>query len=333
MPVPRKILLIDDDPSLVVLLGRWFEEFRSGPFALEHAADFDGGLRRLMSGSYALCLLDDRLGMRDGLELLSEAKTKNCPTPVILLMGEGREDADMTAIDAGAADFLGKCELTPRLLERAVRYALKMSDTLAQLRQLATHDELTTVLNRREFERIIREEWERSTRFARAFSLVMVDIDHFKLVNDTHGHQVGDAVLRHVASLLAGQVRLVDRVARYGGEEFALIMIETDRKSAHTAAERLRSLLEETPCILPGKQLTIAVTISAGVAACPEDADSVETLVAAADAALYTAKRLGRNRVLTAKSRMTQAPWQTTRASLLPSANPAKRVDPPVKGG
>jgi two-component system, cell cycle response regulator len=128
----------------------------------------------------------------------------------------------------------------------------------------------------------------------------MVDIDHFKRINDTHGHQIGDEVLRHVASLLAGQVRTVDRVARYGGEEFALIMVETDTKGATENIKRLGVLLAETPCVVPDSNLTIEVTLSAGVASSLEDSTSASDLVAAADKALYAAKKGGRNRIVQA---------------------------------
>jgi diguanylate cyclase (GGDEF)-like protein len=136
-------------------------------------------------------------------------------------------------------------------------------------------------------------------RFQRPFTLVMADIDHFKRINDVHGHQTGDEVLRHVASLLAGQVRNVDRVARYGGEEFALIMIETDRPGAMETVKRLGVLLAETPCIV-SDTLTVEVTLSAGIASSLEDAKSPSDLVAAADRALYAAKKAGRNRIVSA---------------------------------
>jgi len=164
---------------------------------------------------------------------------------VIVLTADDSEEVDIAAMEAGAVDYLVKGKLTLRLLERALRYALKLDETLAQLRQLALRDELTRLFNRREFQRMLEEEWDRSVRFQRPFSLVMIDIDHFKRINDTHGHQVGDEVLRHVASLLTGQVRNVDRVARYGGEEFALIMVEADRPSAIESMSRLGALLAE----------------------------------------------------------------------------------------
>ncbi|MBL9215763.1 MAG: diguanylate cyclase [Opitutaceae bacterium] len=296
----RRILLIDDDRLQQHLIQGFVKNFRSGTFEMEGAQTYDDGLKKLLSGRYSVCLLDYRLDSRDGLELLRAARIAGCETPVIILTADDSEEVDLAAMEAGAVDYLVKTTLNPRLLERSIRYALKLDETLAQLRQLAQRDELTRLLNRREFQRILGEEWDRSVRFKRPFALVMVDIDHFKRINDTHGHQVGDEVLRHVASLLAGQVRTVDRVARYGGEEFALIMVETDRKTAAENIKRLGVLLAETPCVVPTTNLTIEVTLSAGVASSLEDAGSPNELVAVADKALYAAKAGGRNRIVMA---------------------------------
>ena len=295
-----KILLIDDDERQQLLLQMHLGKFRRDTFELEYVSTYEAGLQRLLSGSHAVCLLDYHLGDRDGLELLRESRIAGCETPVIMLTADDSEDVDIAAMEAGAVDYLVKTTVNPRLLERALRYALKMGETLAQLRQLAQRDALTGLHNRREFQRILEEEWDRSVRFKRPFTLVMVDIDHFKKINDTHGHQVGDEVLRHVASLLGGQARNVDRVARYGGEEFAVIMIETDKSRAIAGIQRLGALLAETPCVVPVSNLTIEVTLSAGVATSLEDANSSSDLVAAADKALYAAKKAGRNRIVAA---------------------------------
>jgi len=295
MPPAQKILLIDDDNMMGQLVGFMVAAFRRGSFVLEHIKDFDGGLKALLSGDYVLCLLDYHLGDRDGLQLLREAMAQQCHTPVILLTGDDNEGTDMAALDVGAADFMAKSELNPRGLERAVFYALKMAAALQQLRALAFRDELTQLLNRREFDRRLGAEWLRSVRFQRPLALMMMDLDRFKIINDTHGHPAGDAVLQHVAGLLAAQIRQVDCVARLGGDEFALLMIETDHKSALGAAARLRGLVASTPCVFAPKQLTLSVGLSAGVASWPENADSVSALVAAADAALYESKRLGRS--------------------------------------
>lgn len=300
MNAPRKILLIDDDPGIAGMISLLVSGFRRGPFVLEHVADYDSGLQSLMSGAYALCLLDYHLGSRDGLELLREAKALRCPVPVILLTGSGHEETDMAAMDRGAADYLEKGELTMAGLERAVCYALEMAAAMAQLQEMATHDKLTGAVNRREFDRRLQEECQRSLRFGRPLALVMFDLDHFKQINDSHGHPVGDEMLRHVSRLVQGHIRQVDCLARYGGDEFAIIMLETDRRGAHAAALLLHKLLGSTPCPVPAKQLSLRTEISVGVAALPEDADSTTSLTAAADAALYAAKRQGRNRVAAA---------------------------------
>jgi two-component system cell cycle response regulator len=299
-PKVRRILLIDDDRLQQRLMQGLVQNFRGGAFELDGAESYAEGLKKLLSGKYAVCLLDYRLDAQDGLALLREARIAGSETPVIILTADDSEEVDIAAMEAGAVDYLVKATLNPRLLERSIRYALKLGETLSQLRQLAQRDELTKLLNRREFSRILNEEWDRSVRFKRPFALVMVDIDHFKKINDTHGHQVGDEVLRHVASLLAGQVRNVDRVARYGGEEFALIMIETDGKNAAEHIKRLGVLLAETPCVVESKNLTVDVTLSAGVATSIGDATSALDLVEVADKALYAAKKGGRNRIVMA---------------------------------
>jgi len=272
-------------------------------FELDDAATYEDGLKKLLEGKYAACLLDYRLGERDGLALLREARAAGCETPVILLTADDSDEVDLAAMEAGASDYLVKGGLKPRSMERSLRYALKLDETLRKLRDLAQRDELTKLFNRREFQRMLDEEWDRSRRFSRPFSLVMVDIDHFKRINDTHGHQTGDEVLRHVASLLAAQVRNVDRVARYGGEEFAIIMVETDRKNAVDGIRRLGALLAEAPCVV-NSELSITVTLSAGVACSANDAKDATELVAVADKALYAAKKAGRNRAVAADGTM-----------------------------
>jgi two-component system, cell cycle response regulator len=298
---PQRILLIEDDRVQYSVLRGFVSQFRTGPWELEWVDNYAAGLKKLLGSRYAVCLLDYQLGDRDGLELLREARAAACPTPVVLLTAEDSSEVDEAAMDAGAMGYLVKGEVTPRMLEHSIRYARKLGDTMGRLQQMATRDALTGLHNRREFDRILEEELQRSTRFERPFALVLVDIDFFKRINDTHGHQIGDEVLKHVSSLLAGQVRIVDRVARYGGEEFAIVMIETDRKQAVDGMQRLAALLEEMPCVVPGKNLTIPVTLSGGIAVCPEDGVTTQQLIDAADKALYAAKKAGRNRIFTAR--------------------------------
>ncbi len=299
----KKILLIDDNPLAQEMLSRMVPRFPDGPWELDWADTFDKGLAQLVNGRYDVCLLDYRLDEgKDGLQLLRSARGQSNETPVVFLTAETDPALDEAALQAGAMDFLVKSEFTPRMLARSVRYARKLGDTLAQLRQLATHDALTGLKNRREFERLLTDEWQRCARFQRAFALVLMDIDHFKRINDTYGHPGGDQVLRHIASLLAGQLRTVDHLARVGGEEFAIIMVETNRAEAVLTVQRLLALIEAAPCQLAGDAGTVTVTLSAGLAMMPDDADTTQALFDAADKALYTAKRTGRNRLVTTGS-------------------------------
>lgn len=295
--MPRKILLIDDDRLQFRLTLANFNNFKGERYELEWAATYEEGLGKLLAGGYAACLLDYQLGERDGLQLIREAVAQGCRTPIVFLTAETAERVDVAAMDAGALDYLVKGEITPRALERSLRYALKLGETLEALRRLATRDQLTGLLNRREFDRILADEEERVRRFGHPLALVMIDVDHFKSVNDLHGHPVGDVVLREVARRVSGVLRVVDRVARFGGEEFGLILMQTDRGAALEVARRVCAMVEGEP-VRADDSITLSITVSAGVAISPDDGKSSEALVAAADRALYAAKARGRNRVV-----------------------------------
>lgn len=288
-----RVLMIDDDRLLFRLVQAHFKHFRTGAYELDWSETYEHGLDLLLTGAYAVCLLDFRLGDRDGLQLIREASEKGCRTPVVFLTAESSENIDIQAMEAGALDYLVKAEITPRSLERSLRYALKLGETLEALRRIATRDELTGLLNRREYDRILAEEEERARRFGHPLGLVIIDIDHFKAINDTHGHPAGDEVLKELALRLAGAIRTVDRVARIGGEEFALVLVQTDGPAALEVARRAISAVAENP-VPAGNGLVLEVTASAGVASLPSDATTAAELFAAADKALYAAKERGR---------------------------------------
>jgi len=293
----KRILLIDDDRIQFRLTQAHFSNFRQGSYTLEWAATYEEGIARLLSGVYAVCLLDYRLGERDGLQLLREAVAADCRTPIIFLTAESSAAVDIEAMESGALDYLVKGEINPHLLERSLRYALKMGETLEALRRLATQDELTGLLNRRAFDRLLAEETERARRFGHALGIVMIDLDHFKAINDAHGHSVGDAVLREVAARIRPTVRTVDRIARIGGEEFAAILLQADGASALDAARRMCEAVGSAP-IAAGPSAPLAVSLSAGSASLPADADLGVALMDAADRALYRAKAAGRNQAV-----------------------------------
>jgi diguanylate cyclase (GGDEF)-like protein len=174
--------------------------------------------------------------------------------------------------------------------------AEKLAQSQAILQELSTHDGLTGLVNYREFHRQLSEEAERFRRYGHPFSLLMLDIDHFKSVNDTYGHLAGDEALRVLADLVRREVRPMDLVARYGGEEFVMVLRETTTPGAVAVAERLRRRIAERAIPLAGGQ-SLSLTVSVGVATYPDDADSLQHLISTVDRALYAAKAAGRNQV------------------------------------
>jgi diguanylate cyclase (GGDEF)-like protein len=293
----RRVLLIDDDRLQQRLTEALFRQFKLAAFELDWADTYDTGLGKLLGGGYAACLLDYQLGSRDGLALIREAVAAGNRTPIIFLTAETGEGIDLQAMEAGALDYLIKGEFNARSLERSLRYAVKLGETLEALRLLATRDELTGLLNRRAFDQALAEEEERVRRFQRSLAVVLLDIDHFKRINDGHGHAAGDGVLKEVSRRLAAGVRSVDRLARYGGEEFAVLVPEADARGACAVAERLVERVAAEPVMLPDGT-ALRVTISAGCAEGTGEGVRRERLVEAADRALYAAKAAGRNRAV-----------------------------------
>ncbi|MCU7812860.1 MAG: GGDEF domain-containing protein, partial [Candidatus Thiodiazotropha sp. (ex Notomyrtea botanica)] len=172
-------------------------------------------------------------------------------------------------------------------------------ETEEKLKQQATHDSLTGLYNRKELETRLTREIARCVRYNHRLSVFMLDIDHFKEVNDKHGHQTGDTVLTNLASLFDRSIRKSDYAARYGGEEFVIVLSETPLNQAKDLAERLRQQVANHPIRLEGNEV-IKLTISIGVATYPDHAESWKALLKAADMAMYAAKKAGRNQVKTA---------------------------------
>jgi two-component system cell cycle response regulator len=183
----------------------------------------------------------------------------------------------------------------------AIRRAQMIESTRAdkaRFEVLALTDPLTQTHNRRALMERLTSELERARRYALHLSVLMVDLDHFKLINDSYGHVVGDEVLRGVSRVLQREARAVDVVARFGGEEFLVVLPETGEEGAVALAERIRARVEETPPVTGGEYGWLRVTVSIGVATVPSPrVNSPEELIAVADEALYRAKAQGRNRV------------------------------------
>lgn len=302
-------LVVDDSPAArhevagILKAHHLFER-------VDEAADGVQALARLgQQPRVDLVLCDVVMQRMDGFKFLAavRARPEWADLPIILLSGLEDPTEMARGLDLGASDYVRK-PFDPRELLARVRVqlklrALQMELQLAnsRLEALATRDGLTGLLNRRALMERVEQEWERGLRYSRPFAFVMVDLDHFKAVNDAHGHQVGDAVLKITAARLMGGVRPSDVVGRYGGEEFAVLLTETTLTGAVAAAERLRRTLSASPFDAGGAVPPLHVTASFGVCSTSQPAaTSVADLVAAADRALYRAKAEGRNRVAAA---------------------------------
>jgi len=180
-------------------------------------------------------------------------------------------------------------------------FALEKVRLHEEVKRLATTDGLTGLHNHRSFQERMLEETERSKRSGRPYSLLMLDIDRFKDFNDNYGHRVGDDLLKLISGVLSSNTRGIDMAARYGGEEFAILLAETSLEGAHATAERIRQQVKKTGIKINGDQKS--VTISIGIATYPDDGNTSDDIIEAADKALYLSKRSGRNRVSTFSER------------------------------
>lgn len=214
--------------------------------------------------------------------------------------------AQRTAIVIGVATLMLGGLLIIFFWRQAERVGNRIEQDESVLKQLATRDALTGLSNRRVFQQLLETELGRSNRFKHDLSLLMIDIDHFKQVNDKYGHQAGDMVLKEMSQRLNKTVRNVDHVCRYGGEEIAIVLPETDAENAFQLAHKIRHVVSAYKFNIGGDGM-IPVTISIGVATCPTDAENDDNLISAADSALYTAKSSGRNCVRSYREQAVEA--------------------------
>jgi two-component system cell cycle response regulator len=252
-----------------------------------------------------LALLDWVLPEIDGIELcrrIRSAGTERAYTYVILLTGKSNKGDLIEAMQAGTDDYLVKpfdeMELKARLLvgQRIIALHEQLVAARESMRHAATHDFLTGVMNRRAIMDSLHRELERAKRDKKPVSVILVDIDHFKNVNDTLGHLFGDEALREVAKRLGAKLRIYDGVGRYGGEEFLLILPDCELKDALLRADDVRACIASKP--ITSAEVSKAVTISMGVAcSTAQTGGNAESLLHHADQGLYAAKRNGRNRV------------------------------------
>lgn len=298
-----QVLLVDDSAVYRKLIG---DHLRSWGFGVTVAETGSEAWRVLeQAKAPKLVLLDWVLPDIEGIELCRRVRTGGVSGQyvyIILLTGkEGRQNM-LDALQAGADDYLMKpfdeSELKARLLagKRILALQEELISARESMREAATRDCLTGLLNRAEIFAMLERELERARRERKPLSVILADIDHFKKVNDSHGHLFGDEALREIARRLQSRLRPYDGVGRYGGEEFLLVLPACDSAGAMQRANELREAIADAPVVSGGVEKSITMSMGVAVSECV-GVKEVETLVNRADAALYAAKDNGRNRV------------------------------------
>jgi two-component system, cell cycle response regulator len=303
-PGLNAVLIAEDDPVFRHLLESWLRQWNYRVVAVDNGRDAWKVLQR--EDSPQMAILDWIMPGVDGVELCRRIRSNvSVPYRYVLLVTAKDKPHDVVAgLDAGADDYLTKPfdveEFRGRV--RAGKRVLELQEALLHAHQAlqfqAEHDPLTCLWNRGAIFKVLEREAQRSRRTGEALGVIMADLDHFKEINDTHGHLVGDAVLHEVGCRLATAVRSYDWVGRYGGEEFLIIVPGCDAAGLDASAERLRQAVSESP-FETGKG-SLAVTLSVGVvSAKPRKLETLDcvALLRAADKALYAAKANGRNRI------------------------------------
>jgi len=303
----ESVLIIDDSPvireNIIKTLGAF------DLFARYYEAE-DGldGFKQLLSERVDIVLCDLEMPRIDGFKFLNMIKSRPelADVPVIMLTGVGDRERKIKGLELGASDYVTK-PFDPEELVARVKIHLKIKQLQDNLRrsnelllELSNTDYLTGLFNRRYLMKELEKEFQRSVRIGHNLSLIILDVDHFKRVNDTYGHLQGDIVLQKVAQQLQKELRSYDVAARYGGEEFIAVLPEASLEDASFVAERIRAAVESLT--FDGVVHELAITVSLGVAGIKiPECGSVDDVIKMADDALYRAKAAGRNRVMSSE--------------------------------
>ena len=299
----NSVLIIDDSDAVREKIIKILESFNL--FVRYYEAE-DGleGFKKLLSSPVDIILCDLEMPRIDGFKFLSMMKSRPDlqDTPVLMLTGMNDRDLKIKGLEQGASDYITK-PFDPEELVARVKVHLKIKNLQDDLKrtnelllELSNTDHLTGLFNRRYLMEALDKEVQRSSRKGGSLSLLLLDIDHFKQVNDTYGHLQGDAVLQKVAQQLQKELRTYDIAARYGGEEFIAVLPDATMKEAAFVAERIRASVQASR--FNGALAPLNLTVSLGVALYTlNDGTTIDTFIKRADDALYRAKANGRNRV------------------------------------
>lgn len=297
------ILVVDDNPDNLEIIST---RLRYRGYDVVTAERGDQAIEQVHEHRPDLMLLDIMMPDLDGYEVarLIRADADIPYLPIIVVTARDSTEDKVTGLDAGADDYLTKpinfpeLEARVRSMLRIKRLQDQLEEKNRELEHLSISDGLTGLYNHRHLHELLQDEFERSLRTEEPVSVVMFDLDRFKQINDTYGHQAGDKVLQELADILRDTAREIDQLGRYGGEEFLAILPDSDPDAGVTFAERVRETVEGQKFDIQTDS-PLDMTISAGVAAYPhDDPDGPRRLVYYADQALYSAKNSGRNRVV-----------------------------------
>jgi diguanylate cyclase (GGDEF)-like protein len=292
-----RVLVVDDSATVRFKVA---EVLRQHGMDVEQARNGQEALERLHDGHGIDVIITDLMmpGIVDGEKLIEalQKRTSMAMLPVIVLTAKSEKDVHVRNLEIGASAFFTK-PWDDDLLVATVRRLALVKTREASLASDSRTDVLTGLFNRRYGAQRLDEVVSQCRRYERFLSVVLLDIDHFKRINDTLGHAAGDDVLRHIANELRATSRASDIVVRWGGEEFLFVFPETDLSQAATIVDRFRARIAAAPVILTAVGTAMPLTISCGIAEL-EEHDTPQTLVERSDQALYRAKETGRNRLM-----------------------------------
>ena len=295
---PIRILLVEDNPADARLLRENLAEAQGLRWQIAHAPSLDRALALLSVSQYDVVLLDLGLPESHGLDTLVRVHGMCTELPIVVITGLDDEDTGLQSVQAGAQGYLIKGQLDARTLVRTIRHAIERHRMITELdmarrreHHLATHDGLTGLPNRQLFFDLLGQSMSYCSRYGQWAAVMFVDLDRFKHVNDTHGHDIGDRLLQMVSRRLSSCIRAADTAARLGGDEFIVLLSSMNRtQDASTVARGIIAELSK-PYVIG--EVSASISPSIGIAIYPGDGTRPDILVRSADAAMYTAKRHG----------------------------------------
>lgn len=289
-----KLLHVEDDDGDAITVKRaCLQEFGSGNFQLKRVDTVAAAIANLHESAYDAVLLDLNLNDMNGMETVTAVRDARPELPIVVVSGQDDTDVALKAVRGGAQEYMVKGHINSRILGLAVRSSIERKAYEYQLFQQANQDELTGLANRRAFLEHMNQWIARADRWDREECIMFLDVNNFKDVNDTLGHEVGDQLLKKIAELLRERLRASDMLARFGGDEFVIHLDAPARKNRENSlqtAEAIEGLFRDP---IPVGDHLVKTGVSIGIACYPEHGPDVASLIQRADEAMYCAKQAG----------------------------------------